>query len=78
MFRGPIATARAVARCGFFCVELCNDEDTYCMRFHGEMVYVVENGKARGKVERVRSLRLAATAWVERFGELKPEIQEAP
>jgi hypothetical protein len=66
MFRGPLAVARAVARCGFFRVELDDDEDTYVMRLHGDWFYT-----AQGEAERVRCLRRAATAWVGAFGELE-------
>jgi hypothetical protein len=60
MFRGPEPVARAVARCGFFRVELADEEATY----------VEANGEARGEEERVRCLRWAAAAWVNAFGEL--------
>jgi hypothetical protein len=70
MFRGPLAVARAVARCGFFRVELDDEEDTYVMRLHGDWSYKAAKGEARGEEERVRCLRRAATAWVKAFGEL--------
>jgi hypothetical protein len=70
MFRGPEPTARAVARCGFFRVELSDEEDTYVMRLHGDWAYVAAKGEARGEAERVRCLRWAAAAWVNAFGEL--------
>jgi hypothetical protein len=70
MFRGPLAVARAVARCGFFRVELDDGEDTYVMRLQGDSVYTAVRGEARGEEERIRCLRWAATAWVGAFGEL--------
>jgi hypothetical protein len=72
MFRGPEPAARAVARCGFFRVELCDEEATYCMRLYGqEAAFVMANGEALVEENRVRCLRWAATAWVRAFGELE-------
>jgi hypothetical protein len=76
VFRGDIATAREIARCGFFGVEVGREDDTYrmglrcneaCSRKYFDEPFCEDI--------RVRCLRHAATAWVERFGELMPFVE---
>lgn len=72
VFRGPIATAREIAQCGFFVVEVAREDDTYRLTLEGNEVSRKYFDEPWVEINRVRCLRFAASAWVERFGELNP------